>query len=161
MKKYILLLVFVMINIGYTQTLKPKTELYNSLMYGIEMRSKLDFFKFLRPIAFVPLTPDTVLKDISSLFIVYNDVRTDYPYDYYEQVQLPSKSRRKNLNRYIENVGFIWKINSEWVWVVEVRLHFTGYGGGVKAIKYSRSAFENLITKSITYDKPKNKIENK
>ena len=159
MKKYILLLVVAIVNIGYTQTLKPKQELYDSLMSGTEMRSKLDFFKFLRPVAFVPLAPDTILKDMSALFIVYNDVRTDYPYDYYQQIQLPSKSKRKNLNRYIKHVGFIWKIDSTWVWIVEVELHSTSYNKGVSGGKYRRTTFESLIKKSITYDKPKHKIE--
>lgn len=155
MKMYILLLVLIISNIGYTQTTIPKQDLYDSLMQGTKMRSQLDFFMFLRPVAFVPLSPDTLIDvNVSAFWVLYNDIRTDYPYDYYTLLQIPSKSDRKNKNRYIEYVGFIWKIDSIWVYIVEVRLHATDIFKGVTAGRYRRSIFESLIEKSIIYNKP-------
>ena len=159
MKKF-LLLVFVCSNVGYTQTLAPKQSLHDSLTLGTTYRSSLDFLTFTRPVAIVPLAADTSHLDITSgLYMLFNDVRTDYPYDYYIVIQFPSKSLKKSLNRYITYIGFIWKIVEEKVWVVEIDLHATNYRRGINEGWYPKSKFDFMIVSSYVYDKPRSNIE--
>jgi len=153
MKKYILLLVFVCSNIGYTQTLTPKQDLYDSLISG-SFRDNFDFLTFTRPIAFVALSYDTTdVIYVSSFYILLNDVRTDYPYDYYLQFQLPSRKTKNVLNRYIEFVGFIWKMDKNWVWVIEINLQSTGVFKGISRGRLRREKFDYMIAHSLYYDK--------
>jgi len=155
MKKYILLLVFVCSNVGYTQTLAPKQSFYDSLTLGKNYRSSLDFLTFSRPVAIVPIAPDTSHTDlVFGLYMLFNDVRTDFPYDYYLMLQFPSKSLLKSLNRYITTIGFIWKMDKNKVWVVEIDLHSTDYFRGVNKGWYSKSKFDFMIANSYVYDKP-------
>jgi len=158
MKKYFLLLVFVCSNIGYTQTLAPKQDLYDSLISG-SFRDRLEFLTFSRPIAIVPIAPDTSHMDmVSGLYMLFNDVRTDFPYDYYITLQFPSKSLLKSLDRYITTIGFIWKIDKKKVWVVEIDLHATDYFRGVNQGWYRKSKFDFMISHSYVYDKPRDGV---
>lgn len=159
MIKYILLLVFVCSNIGYTQTLTPKQSLHDSLISGL-FRDRLEFLTFSRPVAFVALSVDTSeMKHISSFYVLLNDVRTNYPYDYYLQFQLPSRKAKNSLNRYIEHVGFIWKIDQKWVWVIEVNLQATDVFRGVNRGRYPKKHFDYMLENSLFYDKPRSSIE--
>jgi len=160
MKKYFLLLVFVCSNIGYTQTLAPKQALYDSLISGKNYRSSLDFLTFSRPVAIVPISPDTLHRDlVFGLYMLFNDVRTDFPYDYYLVLQFPSKSLVKSLDRYITTIGFIWKMDVKKVWVIEIDLHAIDHFRGVNQGWYSRVKFDFMISNSYVYDKPFGVIE--
>lgn len=153
MRKYILLLVFVCSNVGYTQTLAPKQALHDSLISGL-FRDRLEFLTFSRPVAFVALSPDTIeVKQISAFYVLLNDVRTAYPYDYYLQFQLPSRKTKHTLNRYIEYIGFIWKIDQDWVWVIEINLQATGAFRGVNRGRYPKEKFDYMLKNSLYYDK--------
>ena len=140
--KKIVILILVCFNIGHTQTLSPKQELYDNLITGTSFIDQLNFLSFSSPVAFVPLSYDTTASHvlISAFYVLLKDVRTDYPYDYFIQIQLPNKKSGTSLNRYIKFVGFIWKIDETWVWVIEVDLHSVDMWKGVHQGKYRRSA---------------------